>query len=88
MACGNLLGNDVISGMSNITLMMIAGIVIQALAECFISPRYLEYFSCKRLRVKKVCILDLAISIPSSLPSSVLVSRVVVDKILSRSCPL
>ena len=45
MACGNLLGNDVISGMSNITLMMIAGIVIQALAECFISPRYLEYFS-------------------------------------------
>ncbi|WP_291528959.1 peptide MFS transporter [Bacteroides sp. UBA939] len=45
MAFGNLLGNDVISGMSNITLMMIAGIVIQALAECFISPRYLEYFS-------------------------------------------
>lgn len=45
MACGNLLGNDIIGGMSNITLMMIAGIVIQALSECFISPRYLEYFS-------------------------------------------
>ena len=45
MACGNLLGNEVISGMSNITLMMIAGIVVQGLAECFISPRYLEYFS-------------------------------------------
>lgn len=46
MACGNLLGNDeLISGMSNITLMMIAGIVVQGLAECFISPRYLEYFS-------------------------------------------
>ena len=45
MAMGNVLGNDIISGMSNITLMMIAGIVIQALAECFISPRYLEYFS-------------------------------------------
>lgn len=45
MACGNLLGNDVITGISNITLMLIAGIVIQALAECFISPRYLEYFS-------------------------------------------
>ena len=45
MACGNLLGSDVISGMSNITLMMIVGIVFQALAECFISPRYLEYFS-------------------------------------------
>lgn len=45
MACGNLLDNEIISGLSNITLMMIAGIVIQALAECFISPRYLEYFS-------------------------------------------
>ena len=45
MACGNLLGSDVISGMSNITLMMIVGIVFQALAECFLSPRYLEYFS-------------------------------------------
>jgi dipeptide/tripeptide permease len=28
-----------------VTVMMIAGIVIQGLAECFISPRYLEYFS-------------------------------------------
>jgi len=28
-----------------ITVMMIAGIVVQGLAECFISPRYLEYFS-------------------------------------------
>ena len=45
MACGNLLGNDLITDMSNITLMMIVGIVVQALAECFISPRYLEYFS-------------------------------------------
>ncbi len=27
------------------TLMMIAGIAIQGLAECFISPRFLEYFS-------------------------------------------
>ena len=45
MACGNLLGNDLLGSMSNITLMMILGIVVQALAECFISPRYLEYFS-------------------------------------------
>ena len=45
MACGNLMGNDIISGVSNITLMLILGIVVQALAECFISPRYLEYFS-------------------------------------------
>ncbi len=28
-----------------ITVMMIAGIMVQGLAECFISPRYLEYFS-------------------------------------------
>jgi len=28
-----------------ITVMMIAGIVFQGLAECFISPRYLEFFS-------------------------------------------
>lgn len=28
-----------------ITVMMIIGIVFQGLAECFISPRYLEYFS-------------------------------------------
>ncbi len=45
MACGNLFGSPLIAGMSNITLMMILGIVVQALAECFISPRYLEYFS-------------------------------------------
>ena len=45
MAFGNLLVNDIFAGISNITLMMIVGIVFQALAECFISPRYLEYFS-------------------------------------------
>ena len=45
MACGNLFEGELIAGMSNITLMMIVGIVFQALAECFISPRYLEYFS-------------------------------------------
>jgi dipeptide/tripeptide permease len=28
-----------------ITIMLIAGIVLQALGECFISPRYLEFFS-------------------------------------------
>ena len=28
-----------------LTIMMIVGIAIQGLAECFISPRYLEYFS-------------------------------------------
>jgi len=28
-----------------LTIMMIVGIAIQGLAECFISPRFLEYFS-------------------------------------------
>lgn len=28
-----------------VTIMMILGIIVQGLAECFISPRYLEYFS-------------------------------------------
>jgi len=28
-----------------VTIMLIAGIVLQGLAECFISPRYLEFFS-------------------------------------------
>jgi dipeptide/tripeptide permease len=28
-----------------ITVMLVAGIVVQGLAECFISPRYLEFFS-------------------------------------------
>ncbi|WP_321480199.1 peptide MFS transporter [uncultured Bacteroides sp.] len=45
MACGNLLGNEMFANISNITIMMVLGIVVQALAECFISPRYLEYFS-------------------------------------------
>lgn len=44
MAMGNLFHNDIL-GLHPITFMMISGIVIQALAECFISPRYLEYFS-------------------------------------------
>lgn len=45
MACGNLLGDELIAGVSNITVMLVLGIVVQALAECFISPRYFEYFS-------------------------------------------
>jgi dipeptide/tripeptide permease len=42
------LGNSVSFGFFTahpITVMMIAGIIIQGLAECFISPRYLEFFS-------------------------------------------
>lgn len=44
MATGNLFEGEILS-LHPITFMMIAGIAIQALAECFISPRYLEYFS-------------------------------------------
>ena len=44
MASGNLFSGEIL-GMHPITLMMVCGIVFQALAECFISPRYLEYFS-------------------------------------------
>lgn len=45
MSLGNIFDHELIEGITNITLMMVLGIVIQALAECFISPRYLEYFS-------------------------------------------
>ncbi|RPI04435.1 MAG: MFS transporter [Ignavibacteriae bacterium] len=52
MAAGALLqmstGNSISFGLfaaHPITVMMIAGITIQGFAECFISPRYLEFFS-------------------------------------------
>ncbi|WP_165040875.1 peptide MFS transporter [Dysgonomonas sp. ZJ709] len=48
MAGGNMLTNEGVGeilGMHPITFMMIIGIGLQALAECFISPRFLEYFS-------------------------------------------
>jgi hypothetical protein len=45
MASGNLLGSEPIFGFHPVAFMMIVGIVFQGLAETFISPRYLEYFS-------------------------------------------
>lgn len=45
MAGGNMIGTDLIWGMHPVTFMMIIGIAFQAIAECFISPRFLEYFS-------------------------------------------
>ena len=48
MAGGNMLEGNVDLGFVQfhpIAFMMIVGIVFQALAECFISPRFLEYFS-------------------------------------------
>ena len=44
MASGNMMQGDIF-GMNPIAFMMVVGIAIQALAETFISPRYLEYFS-------------------------------------------
>ena len=44
MATGNFIDGELF-GMNPITVMMIAGIAVQALAECFISPRYMEFFS-------------------------------------------
>jgi dipeptide/tripeptide permease len=45
MAAGNLFGNEPLLGFHPVIVMMIAGIACQAIAECFISPRFLEYFS-------------------------------------------
>lgn len=45
MATGNMIGGEEILGFHPVTFMMIIGIAFQALAECFISPRFLEYFS-------------------------------------------
>ncbi len=45
MASGNLMGSEPILGLHPVALMMIVGIIFQGLAETFISPRYLEFFS-------------------------------------------
>lgn len=45
MAGGTLVGTDYILGLHPVAFMMIVGIAMQAVAECFISPRFLEYFS-------------------------------------------
>jgi len=45
MASGNMLGTDEIMGLHPVAFMMIVGIAFQGLAESFISPRFLEYFS-------------------------------------------
>lgn len=45
MAGGNMIHTDSILGLHPVTFMMIVGIGFQAIAECFISPRFLEYFS-------------------------------------------
>ncbi len=45
MSMGTQVGPNYILGLHPVAFMMIVGIAMQAIAECFISPRYLEYFS-------------------------------------------
>ncbi len=45
MASGNMIGGDSMFGLHPIAAMMVVGIIFQGLAESFISPRFLEYFS-------------------------------------------
>ena len=45
MSLGNQIDTPSIMGMHPVAFMMIVGIAMQAVAECFISPRFLEYFS-------------------------------------------
>ncbi|MFV0378028.1 MAG: MFS transporter [Mangrovibacterium sp.] len=45
MSMGTQVGKEAILGLHPVAFMMVVGIAMQAVAECFISPRYLEYFS-------------------------------------------
>lgn len=45
MSTGHTFGNEYIFGMHPITFTLVLGIMLQGLCECFITPRYLEYFS-------------------------------------------
>jgi len=45
MSFSTQIGTHYILGLHPVAFMMIIGIVVQGIAECFISPRYLEYFS-------------------------------------------
>ena len=54
MSFGNQFDVPSILGMHPVAFMMIIGIGMQALAECFISPRYLEYFSLQAPAEKRI----------------------------------
>jgi len=45
MAAGNMMNPEPLLGLHPVAFMMIVGIAFQGLAESFISPRFLEYFS-------------------------------------------
>lgn len=89
MAFGNMMGGELISvgglfTIHPITLMLIVGIAFQALAECFISPRFLEYFSLQSPKGEEG--LYLGFSHLHSFVSS-LVSFIVAGFLLEMFCP-
>jgi len=45
MSTGTMLGDQPILGLHPVTFTLVLGIMLQGLCECFITPRYLEYFS-------------------------------------------
>ena len=67
-----------------VTLTLIVGIAFQAIAECFISPRFLEYFSLQSPKGEEG--LYLGFSHLHSFVSS-LVSFIVAGFLLERFCP-
>ncbi|MDU1889639.1 MAG: MFS transporter [Dysgonomonas sp.] len=89
MSLGNMMGGELISvfGWTTIhpvTLMLIVGIAFQALAECFISPRFLEYFSLQSPKGEEG--LYLGFSHLHSFVSS-LISFTVAGVLLDMFCP-
>ncbi len=89
MSFGNIMGGEPISvfGLTTIhpvTLTLIVGIAFQAIAECFISPRFLEYFSLQSPKGEEG--LYLGFSHLHSFVSS-LVSFIVAGFLLERFCP-
>lgn len=89
MSFGNMMGGELISvfgwfTIHPVTLTLIIGIAFQALAECFISPRFLEYFSLQSPKGEEG--LYLGFSHLHSFVSS-LVSFIVAGFLLEKFCP-
>lgn len=89
MSLGNMMGGELIHfgdlfSIHPITLTLIIGIAFQALAECFISPRFLEYFSLQSPKGEEG--LYLGFSHLHSFVSS-LVSFIVAGVLLDTFCP-
>jgi dipeptide/tripeptide permease len=84
MAAGNFSGTEDILGMRPVAFMMVVGIAFQGLAESFISPRYLEYFSLQAPKGEEGLYLGFA-HLHSFLSS--LVGFVASGFLLERYCP-